>query len=485
MAIGSYSEHWYPIGPNDGAATTKLNDKQKRISMKSNKINSLPVLACLCLLLAAGCATSPIQTTTIETFDPNEGYRLENLDLGENNSDELFVVLTFSGGGTRAASFAYGVLEVLRDTPIVWQGEERTLLEEVDIISSVSGGSLPSTYYGMFGDRIFEDFTEKVLYQDIQGGIIKSVLSPRMYASLLSPYYSRTDILARGFNQYIFDEKTYGDLLAKGTRPYIVVNATDTDLGSGFNFTQEQFDLIYSDLTQFKLGHAVAASACFPGAFPPIVLKNHQPGDDYELPTWVKSVSDKNQVGGAIYRAARGLRSYSEEERPYIHLMDGGVADNLGLIPGIRAVRFITAPTENRLRHLVEGVEKVVFIVVNSEQKAHEWDTTDTPAGLVKQLLFAGTAPMGNFTEAQLEYMQLLMEVSAYRAEKDPSLPNPEYHFIEVSFDYVPDPEKRRLVNETPTSFRLEVEQVDRLRSAAKEILDVHPEYEKLLDDLK
>ena len=444
-----------------------------------------PILTGLLLLITTGCATSPIRTTAIESFDPKAGYRLENLEPGEDNSDELFVVLTFSGGGTRAASFAYGVLEVLRDTPILWKGQERRLLDEVDLISSVSGGSLPSTYYGMFGDQIFEDFTEKVLYQDIQGGIIKSALSPRMYASLWSPYYSRTDILARGFNQNIFDEKTYGDLLAKGTRPFIVVNATDTDLGRGFMFTQDQFDLIYSDLNQFKLGHAVAASACFPGAFPPIVLKNHQPGADYVLPDWVAAVENHGRVGGALFRATREVRSYSEEERPYIHLMDGGVADNLGLIPGIRAVRGITAPYEGRHQALAKRIEKMVFIVVNSEQKAHAWDTTDTPAGLVKQLLFAGTAPMGNFTEAQLEYMQLLMEVSVYRAEKDPSLPKPDYHFIEVSFDYVPDPEKRRLVNETPTSFRLEVEQVDRLRSAARDILDIHPEFAELLNDLK
>ncbi len=81
--------------------------------------------------------------------------------------------LTFSGGGTRAASFAYGVLEKLRDTEIVWEGQSRRLLDEVDVISSVSGGSLPAAYYGVFGERLFDDFPEKGLYRNIQGNLIK------------------------------------------------------------------------------------------------------------------------------------------------------------------------------------------------------------------------------------------------------------------------------------------------------------------------
>lgn len=55
-------------------------------------------------------------------------------------SEELLLLLTFSGGGTRAAAFSYGVLEALADTKISINGKERRLLDEVDGISSVSGG---------------------------------------------------------------------------------------------------------------------------------------------------------------------------------------------------------------------------------------------------------------------------------------------------------------------------------------------------------
>ena len=101
--------------------------------------------AALGLVLAAGlglgaCSTLPLENRPLERYDPDGGYRFSNIAPGENNSDSLFLILTFSGGGTRAAAFAYGALEKLRDTEIVWEGRRRRLLDEVDIISSVSGG---------------------------------------------------------------------------------------------------------------------------------------------------------------------------------------------------------------------------------------------------------------------------------------------------------------------------------------------------------
>ena len=73
-----------------------------------------------------------------------------------SNADETFVVLTFSGGGTRAASLSYGVLKELKNT--ILPGTRRTVLDEVDVISTVSGGSFTGAYYALFGDRIFSDF---------------------------------------------------------------------------------------------------------------------------------------------------------------------------------------------------------------------------------------------------------------------------------------------------------------------------------------
>ena len=75
-------------------------------------------------------------------------------------SSEMGLAVAFSGGGTRAAAFSYGVLEKLRDTWLVINGEETRLLDEIDVISSVSGGSFTAAYYGLYGDRMIEDQEE-------------------------------------------------------------------------------------------------------------------------------------------------------------------------------------------------------------------------------------------------------------------------------------------------------------------------------------
>jgi NTE family protein len=78
------------------------------------------------------------------------------------------LLVSFSGGGTRASALAYGVLQELRDTQVGVGGERERLLDEIDVISSVSGGSFTSAYYGLYGDRIFEDFEERFLRRNVQ-----------------------------------------------------------------------------------------------------------------------------------------------------------------------------------------------------------------------------------------------------------------------------------------------------------------------------
>ena len=133
--------------------------RTKRPVMKARRLLSALALT----VLAAGCTTLPVQNQPLIAHSELSGYRFDNIAPGPKNSDSLLVVLTFSGGGTRAAAFAYGVLEKLRDTEIVWDGQRRRLLDEVDVISSVSGGSFPAAYYGLFGDGIFDEFPEKAL----------------------------------------------------------------------------------------------------------------------------------------------------------------------------------------------------------------------------------------------------------------------------------------------------------------------------------
>ena len=89
-----------------------------------------------------------------------------------DRSSKLLVLVAFSGGGTRAAYFAYGVLQELAGTEVMTANGSLPLIKEIDIISSVSGGSFTSAYYGLYGDRIFEDYEEQFLRQDVQSDLL-------------------------------------------------------------------------------------------------------------------------------------------------------------------------------------------------------------------------------------------------------------------------------------------------------------------------
>lgn len=64
------------------------------------------------------------------------------------------------------------------------------------------------------------------------------------------------------------------------------------------------------------------------------------------------------------------------------------------------------------------------------------------------------------------------------------SIPNIELYAIDVSFGGHPDAAERDYLNETPTSFVLSADQVDRLRAAAGVAIRASPEFQRLLHDL-
>ena len=93
--------------------------------------------------------------------------------------EHTLFVLSFSGGGTRAAAFSYGVLEELRRTEVVVDGQHRRLIDEVDTITGVSGGSFTALAYALYGDRLFSEYEERFLKRNVQGALTRrSSMSP-------------------------------------------------------------------------------------------------------------------------------------------------------------------------------------------------------------------------------------------------------------------------------------------------------------------
>lgn len=131
----------------EGMVKTKMKPEQiteptPPLLLGSTYMNLIRTLSLLLIVLfLAGCASRPINPP-ITQVDPQAGYRPHLLiPKRQNNDPHTLFVLSFSGGGTRAAAFSYGVLEELRRTEIVVDGHHRRLIDEVDTITGVSGGS--------------------------------------------------------------------------------------------------------------------------------------------------------------------------------------------------------------------------------------------------------------------------------------------------------------------------------------------------------
>ena len=365
-------------------------------------------------LLLAACGSFPVNPP-LATYDPSAGYRFDPVPAQADPRDEMFVILVLSGGGTRAAALSFGVMEALRDTRIRWQGRETTLLDEVDVISSVSGGSFPAAYYALRGARTFDEYPARFLYRPIQSDLIKAALSPTNWLKLAGSSYGRSDLAAEFYDREVFDGGTYADAIAQHRRPFVILNATDLTTGAQFPFVQDQFDLLCSDLSGVKLARAAAASSAFPGGLTPVTFRSYAGTCSYRQPVWVARALEDHTSRVNARRTARAERRLGFADttvpRAYIHLTDGGVADNIGLREPLTAIAGVDNSWSVLRRINLEQVNKLVVIVVNAATNpATARDRTPKVPGLVETVSTVATIPLGNYSFETLELLRTTVD---------------------------------------------------------------------------
>jgi NTE family protein len=442
------------------------------------------------LLLLAGCAHHPINARLTQ-FDPDRGYYFHNQHR-TNNADNVLFIVTFSGGGTRAAALACGVLEELKRTSIPGPNGPHRLLDEVDAISSVSGGSVTAAAYALYGDAAFGQLETYFLKRNIQRQLFTRVINPINWPKLFSSTYERSDLAAEYYDKILFKGARFGDLLGHSA-PYLIINATDISTGARFDFTQYQFDLICSDLGLYPLSRAVAASSAVPAVLSPITINNYAGWCGCEPPAWLET-SLTNTAAGRLRFHAQEVRSYLDStNRPYLHLVDGGVSDNLGLRAILDSLFVLEASPDIDRHAELERIDKVVILVVNAYSSPEkDWDRKPSPPGLVELLLAGATIPIDRYSSETIELLkeQVLKFRAAARARRlarggDPSvIPDISFYPIVVGFSDIKDPVKRHFFLDQPTSFHLPRGSVDRLRSVAGELMRESPVYQQLLHDL-
>jgi len=99
---------------------------------------------------------------------------------------------------------------------------------------------------------------------------------------------NRSDLAAEYYDRLLFMGATFGDLAARPSAPFLIINSTDLTSGSRFEFTQDQFDFLKSDLSQFSIARAVAASSANPLLLSPVVLKNYSASPQSGELEWIR-----------------------------------------------------------------------------------------------------------------------------------------------------------------------------------------------------
>lgn len=463
------------------------------------------VLTAAVFMALAGCATRPVNPP-IAKADPAVGYRFMT-QHPEFNGEHNLVILAFSGGGTRAAAFSYGVLEYLRSTKVIGpKGNQGPLLDHVDLITGVSGGSFTALAYGLYGDRLFNEYETRFLKRNVQGEIIARTFTPSYWGNLWSRGWGRSELAADLYDEILFNDATFGDLRHKDG-PFILVSATDISTGGRFGFSQLTFDIMCSELDDVRLSRAAAASSAVPVVLSSLTFNNYGGTCGYAPPKWTRRFLDAEDPPRPAARALRSMRTmetYGDgKERPFIHLVDGGVSDNVGMrgvlevLELMEALHYVGEPTP------LDNVRRIIVFVVNSlSSPPTSWDTSERPPGVVELMLRSAGVPIDHFSYESIELlkdigarwntMKVIRNSAAVANSNDPKLaaavraPEIQIYAIDVSFAALKEsnPAEFAYLNEQPTSFVLPPEAVDRLRAAAAKIIADSPDFQRLLKDV-
>ncbi len=439
-------------------------------------------------------------TPALASYDRGAGYRLFHHPVLEHDPQTL-LVLAFSGGGTRAAAFAYGVLEELRRTPVGPTNAEEPLLSRIDVISGVSGGSITALAYALHGDRLFNFYEEAFLERDVEGELIRRALNPLRWPKLLSRGYGRSEVAADFYDEILFHGATFGDLIHKPT-PHAIVSSTDIATGLRWSFSQAYFDIICADLNKMPLARAAAASSAVPLLLSPVTLESHGGSCDYHEPPWVTEALKSHVRPWASNRAQqryRDLKSYEDRHiRPYLHLVDGAFAGNLGVHPIIETMQEMEASALFRNVERHNRFRRVAIIIVNARAlRSLDISQNPAPPSMFELMSRSVILPIDRFSYESIDALEDL--VTEWRLERQVAidalerqgieakadfLPNVDFSIVDVSFEAVQNPAEREFLLSLPTNFSLPAEAIKRLRAAAAQVLRESPTFRQLVQEL-
>lgn len=445
------------------------------------------------LALAAVCAAL-LGCTTVRNLPVNvpvDGSVRDRMQIGLEDPtylDDMLVGLAFSGGGTRAAAYSFGVLEEMSRIPV--RGASGALIDRIDFISGVSGGSVTAAYYGLKKKAALADFRERFLIRNAEEGL-ETNISLGTLGRALSGGINDQSGFTRWLDANLFNGATFGEFRTVG-RPRIWINASDIYNRTPFVFGATAFAAICSDLSVYPLSNAVAASAAVPIAFAPVVVQAFPGQCSDPLPQWITRSARDRAAAPMLSSFAKAITRYRDGAVPYIKLLDGGLVDNYG-VSGFTIARESSETAYGPLTPAqAVKLRRAMFLVVDAKAGiSGDWvNTIEGPSGLdlvkaavdttmdasVGASYTAFDRTMSDWQAALIRWRCGLSAADRARFGAPPGWNCRDLKFFigRLGFDQL-DPLRAAELETVPSRFHLPVAQVDSVIAAGRDTLRASP----------
>lgn len=457
----------------------------------------------LILILATAAALAGCATHFENTASQPGAKNAERRSLDVSRADRPQILVGISGGGSRAADLGWVILRDLGRYQYRADGQSRRLIDDVAIVSSVSGGSVIAAYFGLYGPERLDRFESEFLVQDNMATLGLDAANPITWMKLAVTGASRINVLEELFDQRLFHGEFLAALNQPG-KPFVILNATDMASGEVFAFTPSRFDDICSDFDKERLSVGVAASAAFPIALSPVAFQNYSATvcRGQPVPLWI-TAHMTGRFGPYLnveeYKRARYANDLRHGENAfrdiqYLYFLDGGLADNAGghsLLTEIASPEGISGLV-HRLN--VGQVKRVVVLLINARSDpAQSSYTSDSRPGIVEMVKSVTSVPIDATTASVNSQMDVLVEQvrqAAKDAPPDALFGGLKVYSIQIDFDQLrsSDAEQRTLrdqVKEIPTTWTISQKDRETINKAGTLLLHQHPCFQRLLLDLK
>jgi len=367
---------------------------------------------------------------------PPSVYR-SNESTDALDSARPLVGVAISGGGNRSALFASYVLELLGSLPVevlapanATTPRQTSFLDTIGYISSVSGGGFAASYFGMKGlgryDALVSGGTVPKTYTDFFDGF-HTTMNFDWAGTALGleglTFGSTETRLSKVIDSQFLDGATFADLdqhEASGTAPYLIFNATHYDSGrrfvmttipsSNFCLNTEQLlkDVVYaSGNQQYKIDPMYLQKIAQCDRKDPLTPEGF---DSFSNPRMTSVPSTSFPISRAVATSASfplaiGPVAYQiDDDKAYLHLIDGGVADNSG----------VESITQLFLRKLIKNTQsRGLIVALDAGLPFNSRGTTIADARLPVSTIIKDPARLSDIQEVRASlYRQDLWEVT-------------------------------------------------------------------------